>query len=91
MPAAAAAVATWIAAHAGAVFTMAALAAVSLVSADRMKMSSREDPGRPGQLVNTCDNRIPLPLVYGRTRIGINRVYACVTGEDNKYLQFTAA
>lgn len=86
MPAAAAAVATWIAAHAGAVFTMAALAAVSLVSADRMKMSPREDPGRPGQLVNTCDNRIPLPLVYGRTRIGINRVYACVTGEDNKYL-----
>ena len=86
MPAAAAAVATWIAAHAGAVFTMAALAAVSLVSADRMKMSSREDPGRPGQLVNTCDNRIPLPLVYGRTRLGINRVYACVTGEDNKYL-----
>ena len=86
MPAAAAAVATWIAAHAGAVFTMAALAAVSLVSADRMKMSPREDPGRPGQLVNTCDNRIPLPLVYGRTRLGINRVYACVTGEDNKYL-----
>ena len=86
MPAAAAAVATWIAAHAGAVFTMAALAAVSLVSADRMKMSPREDPGRPGQLVNTCDNRIPLPLIYGRTRVGINRVYACTTGEDNKYL-----
>ena len=86
MPAAAAAVAAWVAANAGAVFTMAALAAVSLVSADRMKMSSREDPGRPGQLVNTCDNRIPLPLVYGRTRLGINRVYACVTGEDNKYL-----
>jgi hypothetical protein len=41
---------------------------------------------REGQLVNTCDNKVPMPLVYGHTRVGINRVYCGVSGTDNKFL-----
>ena len=44
------------------------------------------DLTRAGQLVNTCDNKVPLPIVYGETRLGINRVYAGLSGTDNKYL-----
>lgn len=39
-----------------------------------------------GQLLNTCDSQLPLPIVYGRQRIGINRVYQGVSPTDNDYL-----
>ena len=85
MPAAAAAIGAWIASNIVLVF---ATVVSTVISYSNMKSASKGpvDQGRPGQLVNTCDNKIPLPLIYGRQKVGINRVYACVTGADNKYL-----
>jgi len=39
-----------------------------------------------GQLINTTDSQVALPLIYGRQRVGINRVYIGTSGADNKYL-----
>lgn len=39
-----------------------------------------------GHLINTCDTQEPLKLIYGTCRVGINRVYAAVSGDDNRYL-----
>ena len=39
-----------------------------------------------GQLINTTDSQVALPLIYGRQRVGINRVYIGTSGTDNKYL-----
>ena len=49
-------------------------------SPSTQKLSAR------GQLINTCDSQLPLPLVYGRQRVGINRVYVGTTGDSNNYL-----
>lgn len=57
-----------------------------IAASTRGDYQSKTQEPRRGQLVNTCDNRIPLPLIYGRTRVGINRVYAGLSGDDNKYL-----
>lgn len=74
---------------AGQVF-MAALSVMSIMigyfTRPSMPTPEQQEEMRRGWLVNTCDNTIPLPLVYGRCRIGINRVYTGVSGEDNKYL-----
>jgi len=39
-----------------------------------------------GQLINTTDSQVALPLIYGRQRVGINRVYIGTSGADNRYL-----
>lgn len=39
-----------------------------------------------GQLINTTDSQVALPLIYGRQRVGINRVYIGTSGTSNKYL-----
>jgi len=39
-----------------------------------------------GQLINTTDSQVALPLIYGRQRVGINRVYIGTSGASNKYL-----
>ncbi len=39
-----------------------------------------------GHLVNTRSTQEPIPLIYGRCRVGINQAYAGCSGEDNKYL-----
>ena len=54
-------------------------------SPDKSSANSR------GQLINTCDSQLPLPLIYGRQRIGINRVYVGTAGEDNTYLYVIGA
>lgn len=45
-----------------------------------------EQEGARGHLVNVTDTQAPLPLLYGRCRVGINRVYVGVSGSDNKHL-----
>jgi hypothetical protein len=37
-----------------------------------------------GQLINTSDSQVALPLIYGRQRVGINRVYMGVSGVQNE-------
>ncbi len=44
-----------------------------------------ETPEKKGHQVNTQSMKVPMPLIYGQTRIGINRAYIGSTG-DNKYL-----
>ena len=39
-----------------------------------------------GHLVNISNTQAPLPLIYGTCRVGVNRVFAGVSGDDNKYL-----
>jgi hypothetical protein len=39
-----------------------------------------------GSQINGCDTAKSLPLVYGRSRVGINKVYKGTNGSDNKYL-----
>ncbi|OPY78298.1 MAG: hypothetical protein A4E65_02321 [Syntrophorhabdus sp. PtaU1.Bin153] len=36
--------------------------------------------------INTESSEEPLPLIYGRCKAGINRVFRTTSGEDNKYL-----
>ena len=39
-----------------------------------------------GHLTDKCDSQAPIPLIYGRVRVGINKVYVGTCGTDNKYL-----
>lgn len=39
-----------------------------------------------GYQVDTCDSRRKLPLIYGKARVGFNRVYAGTSGSSNDYL-----
>lgn len=44
-------------------------------------------PGkRHGVLTNTTDTQVPLPLVYGTRRLGINIIYQGLEGGNNAYL-----
>jgi hypothetical protein len=52
----------------------------------QMKMST----GR-GHLLNQRSHTAPLPLVYGECRLGVNIVYAGVSGTNNKYLHLVCA
>lgn len=56
-----------------------------LGSAGSSAQATKETSAR-GQLINTTDSQVALPLVYGRQRVGINRVYIGTSGTDNKYL-----
>lgn len=81
-------IAAWLTANVGKVLLFAITTAASLIIAPRppsLPLATGEQ-GRPGQQINTSDNRIPLPLIYGRARIRINRIYAGVSGADNKFL-----
>lgn len=72
-----------------AVLTIAAgfaMSALSQLLAGGAEEGNARTQSSRGQLINTCDSQLPLPLVYGRQRIGINRVYAGLSGDDNKYL-----
>jgi len=48
--------------------------------------SADTSAGDQGQQANTSIISAPLPLIYGTTRVGINRVYVGTSGTDNKYL-----
>ena len=58
---------------------------MSYVMKPQMKKASTETSSR-GWQINTCESGIPLPLVYGRCKVGINRVFVGTSGLDNKYL-----
>ena len=58
-------------------------------SADGLGSSSAQttkETSTRGQLINTTDSQVALPLIYGRQRVGINRVYITSGGTDNEYL-----
>jgi len=89
MPVALAAAGAWMSAHVGIVITAALTlmsAAIGYLTGPRMPTAAEREEVRRGWLVNTCDNTIPLPLIYGRCRVGINRVFVGTSGADNKYL-----
>mgnify|MGYP001570388421 FL=1 len=46
--------------------------------------------GDGGQQANTSLISAPLPLIYGQTRVGINRVYVGTSGTDNSFLHTIA-
>lgn len=54
--------------------------------APRAKPPSAGEVSRKGWQANTCDTTIPLPLIYGRCKVGINRVFVGTSGVDNKFL-----
>lgn len=90
MPAAAAAVSAW---WAGLTWyeiaygvIVAAAGAYSIVSSLSQSKATDTAVSDSGQQVNSSIISDPLPLVYGLTRVGINRVYVGVSGKDNKYL-----
>ena len=66
---------------AAASFALSTIASLLTASPQEQKAASSR-----GQLVNTSDTQMPLPLIYGRQRVGINRVYVGVSGYDNKFL-----
>ena len=66
---------------AAASFALSAIAGLLTASPQEQKAASSR-----GQLVNTSDTQMPLPIIYGRQRVGINRVYVGVSGYDNKFL-----
>lgn len=49
-------------------------------------LASQTTTTNNGILVNTESTDEALPLVYGRARVGINRVYRATSDTDNKYL-----
>jgi hypothetical protein len=49
-------------------------------------LASQTTTTNNGILLNTESTDECLPLVYGRTRVGINRVYRATSDTDNKYL-----
>ena len=67
MPAALAAVGAWAAAHVGTVIMLAfsvATMAIGYLTRPSIPTREQQEESRRGWLVNTCDNTIPLPLVY---------------------------
>ncbi len=52
---------------------------------------SQKEMSSRGQLVNTCDTQVTLPLVYGRQRVGVNRVFVAIDGFNNQYLHMIGA
>jgi len=68
--------------------TFLAVSSLTMAYLSRRSVPSirRDEEQRQGWQINTCDNTIPLPIVLGRCRVGINRVYTGVSGEDNKFL-----
>lgn len=72
-----------------AVILMAAMTAANYIASELLKPSSSEDEvvnSERGHLVNISSTEEPLKLIYGRCRVGINRVYAGTSGTDNSYL-----
>jgi hypothetical protein len=67
--------------YAAASFALSTIAGLLTASPQEQKAASSR-----GQLVNTSDTQMPLPLIYGRQRVGINRVFVGVSGYDNKFL-----
>jgi hypothetical protein len=66
---------------------MAASMAVNSILADSADISgTMPDISETGYQVNYSDSRAPLPRIYGRVRVGINRAYVGVSGTDNRYL-----
>lgn len=68
---------------------------IILIAAAAYSISNRPSGGKPrntaaaldrGQLQNSTVVSAPLPLIYGRSRVGLNRVYLGVSGGDNDYL-----
>ena len=57
----------------------------SILAEGAPELSSGIDQSR-GHLVNTTNSQAPLSLLYGRSRVGINRAYIGVSGSDNKYI-----
>ena len=66
---------------AAASYALSAIAGMFAASPQGQKAASSR-----GQLINTSDTQMPLPIIYGRQRVGINRVYVGVSGDDNKFL-----
>ena len=63
------------------------MALSSVVGEDQPDIDTRlGEEGARGHLVNTSDTQAVLPRIYGRTRVGINRIYAGTSGTDNKYI-----
>lgn len=56
-----------------------AMVALSVVAAGASYLMSGKTPSqaaqRHGWQINVCSNVVPMPLIYGRCRVGINRVY----------------
>ena len=101
MPAVGAAIVAWWAAVGTAAGTawstiayyavMAASMAYTLTNRPKMgNVPSSTSQGDSGQQANTSIISAPLPLIYGETRVGINRVYVGTSGTDNSYLHVIA-
>lgn len=65
--------------------SMALSAMIASVTRKSPEKTDIEENAR-GYQINTTSSMIPARLIYGRTRVGINRVYMGVSGTDNKYL-----
>lgn len=67
-------------------FAIAAVATTVMnLTKSKPKVKQSESLSR-GLLSNTCDVAATIPVVYGRQRIGINRVFLSVDGADNKIM-----
>jgi hypothetical protein len=64
-----------------------ALAVVNAIIAQATQKKPKAAAAEPtGHLIDKCDSQAPIPLLYGRTRVGINKAYIGTSGADNKYL-----
>jgi hypothetical protein len=87
MPPVAGAVAGWFAGMTfGSFMALAATAWALSMSGFGKKSPSIQKLDDKGRLVNTRSTSEVYPLIYGKTRVGGNLVFATTTGTDNKYL-----
>jgi len=76
----------------GSVIVGIAVAVTSLVLSEMLQPDIptipdfRADFNPTGHLANTKSTDAPLPIVYGKTKVGGGQVYISTSGTDNKYL-----
>jgi len=63
-----------------------ATAGFSYLMKPSIKKSTTGETSSRGWQANTSESGIPLPIIYGRCKVGINRVFVGTSGADNKYL-----
>lgn len=94
MPAIGAAIAAWLASLTvwQVIAYFAAVVSMAHTLTNRPGASEQQATavGDSGQQANTSIISAALPLIYGQTRVGINRVYVGTSGADNNYLHIIA-
>jgi hypothetical protein len=64
---------------------------MSKMQEKKPSLPERPEQKNSGIQINTQSTKVRLPLLYGQSRVGINRVFVGTSGSDNKYLHIIGA